>query len=242
MKNKIEFCPDKIHWSIAISTNFFECCLVYCETSSALMYQNFWSTPDECLALQCKPQSLAARICARFAQAQFEPQSHKTNLLKIDSLNKVPYFVGHLNVLSLSHEKEVVAALVVKPLNNQQKILSAGVDCANIQRFINPIFQNKLIDRIATDQEKKWLHRHPENLPYFWAAKEAVSKVLKTGIGLVSWKEIEINCSSTYLKKCNVTLHGQAQKISEILKINTIILQNFSYQNYVIITAIGLEN
>lgn len=73
-----------------------------------------------------------------------------------------------------------------------------GIDLVNIKRFKELIENEKFINRIYTEYEieniknKKDEKRKVEIMAGTFAAKEAFSKALGTGIGKLSWKDIEI--------------------------------------------------
>jgi holo-[acyl-carrier protein] synthase len=72
--------------------------------------------------------------------------------------------------------------------------LATGVDLIEIDRIELVISrQGKAwLERIFTPAEQEYCGKRAESLAGRWAAKEAVAKALGSGIGDVSWKEIEI--------------------------------------------------
>lgn len=73
-------------------------------------------------------------------------------------------------------------------------VLHTGVDLIEVKRLQSAIERHgdKFLDRIFTAQEREQLKDNLPSLAARWAAKEAVAKALATGIGDVSWQEIEI--------------------------------------------------
>ena len=73
-------------------------------------------------------------------------------------------------------------------------MLRNGVDIIEIDRLvqINPKIRERFINRVYTELEKEICGDNNACLAGRFAAKEAVSKVLGTGIGPVRWKDIEI--------------------------------------------------
>lgn len=67
--------------------------------------------------------------------------------------------------------------------------------------------------RFFTAQELAYCQRRPERLAGRFAVKEAVAKALGTGIGDVSWTEIEIVCDGR--GKPELSLHGRALDIAK---------------------------
>jgi holo-[acyl-carrier protein] synthase len=73
-------------------------------------------------------------------------------------------------------------------------MLRNGVDIIEIERLaqISPEIRARFINRVYTESEKAICGDNNACFAGRFAAKEAVSKVLGTGIGPVSWKDIEI--------------------------------------------------
>lgn len=72
--------------------------------------------------------------------------------------------------------------------------LSSGIDLIEIERVREAIERHgdKFIARIFTEYEQKECKGRIPSLAARFAAKEAVAKALGTGIGDVSWLDIEI--------------------------------------------------
>ncbi len=73
-------------------------------------------------------------------------------------------------------------------------ILRSGVDLIEISRVSEVIARHgkHYLERIYTSAELEQCGKNIESLAGRFAAKEAVAKALGTGIGDVTWKEIEI--------------------------------------------------
>ena len=73
-------------------------------------------------------------------------------------------------------------------------MLRNGVDLIEIGRLekINPGIRTRFINRVYTETEKQICGNNYACFAGRFAAKEAVSKVLGTGIGEIRWKDIEI--------------------------------------------------
>lgn len=96
-------------------------------------------------------------------------------------------------------------------------ILRSGIDIIEISRLdeINPAIRQRFITRVFTRDEIAQAHDRTEALTGLFAAKEAVSKALGTGIGYVRWQDIEIvhlPSGQPILK-----LHSKAQTVAEQL-------------------------
>ncbi len=121
-------------------------------------------------------------------------------------------------------------------------IIGAGVDIVKINRIKKILSEKKdvFLDKIFTEKEKHYIckkNKRPETIAGMFAGKEAVSKVLGTGLGKVGWKDIEI-----YHDKKNkpyIKLQGEAIKISEGLDIDEIHLSISHERDFGIAIAVG---
>ncbi len=95
--------------------------------------------------------------------------------------------------------------------------LRSGIDTIEIARLddIRPEIRMRFIRRVYTAQEIKQARDRTEALSGIFAAKEAVSKALGTGIGKVSWQDIEILHHPT--GEPYLILHGKAKCVAENL-------------------------
>lgn len=100
-------------------------------------------------------------------------------------------------------------------------ILRSGIDTIEISRLedIQPNIRERFISRVFTSEEIAQARDRSEVLSGLFAAKEAVSKALGTGIGYVSWRDIEILHLQTGQPVVN--LHGNAEKVSDHLGLET---------------------
>jgi holo-[acyl-carrier protein] synthase len=73
-------------------------------------------------------------------------------------------------------------------------MVRAGVDLVDVRRIAALLdrYGERFTRRVFTGRELAECGRRPDRLAARFAAKEAVSKALGTGIGRVSWQEIEI--------------------------------------------------
>jgi len=95
--------------------------------------------------------------------------------------------------------------------------LRTGVDLIEISRVSEVIARHgkHYLERIYTSAEAAQCGRNVESLAGRFAAKEAVAKALGTGIGKVSWKEIEVLGDEQNAPL--LTLHGAAEQKSKEL-------------------------
>ena len=98
------------------------------------------------------------------------------------------------------------------------KILS-GVDTIRIDRLqqVNSAIRKRFFQRVFNPEELDFIKEIDERAAGIFSAKEAVSKVLGTGIGPIRWQEITIHHSQ--FGKPSVYLSGRAMAFSEQLGI-----------------------
>jgi len=96
-------------------------------------------------------------------------------------------------------------------------ILRSGIDTIEISRLeeIRPEIRERFISRVFTTQEIAQARNRNDVLSGLFAAKEAVSKALGTGIGRVAWQDIEI--IHLISGQPTVHLHGHAEIVAEQL-------------------------
>lgn len=96
-------------------------------------------------------------------------------------------------------------------------MLRCGIDMLEIQRVADGIdrFGERFLNRFFTQQEQIDCQNQPHRLAARIAAKEAVAKALGTGIGDVSWQDIEVRSSESGRPK--LYLHGHASKVADAL-------------------------
>jgi holo-[acyl-carrier protein] synthase len=93
--------------------------------------------------------------------------------------------------------------------------LRTGVDIIDIDRFTHAYlrFNQRFLSRVFTPTELAENGENMASLAARFAAKEAVAKAFGTGIGHITWQEIEIcrGCSGEPI----LHLYGAAQKLAE---------------------------
>ncbi len=99
--------------------------------------------------------------------------------------------------------------------------LKTGVDLIEIQRIANAIerYGERFLARVYTADELALIGEDQASLAARFAAKEAVSKALGTGIGAVSFQEIEILRDEA--RAPVLYLHGEAQQIAQKFGLTT---------------------
>jgi holo-[acyl-carrier protein] synthase len=100
-------------------------------------------------------------------------------------------------------------------------MLRVGVDMIEVERIRQGIERHgeRFLERFFTAQEREECHDVPLRLAARFAAKEAASKALGTGIGEVRWVDIEV-CSDDN-KRPYLVLHGAAARLAADLALHT---------------------
>lgn len=81
------------------------------------------------------------------------------------------------------------------------------IEIARIKRSLND-FGERFLKRVYTEREREWYGNRPNELAARFAAKEATSKALGTGIVGIRWKEMEVLPNRR--GKPVLILHGRA--------------------------------
>jgi holo-[acyl-carrier protein] synthase len=94
-------------------------------------------------------------------------------------------------------------------------ILSLGIDVVEIQSLDRDIAVGgrRFLERVFTNRELETCRERRDQLAARFAAKEAVAKVLGTGIRGVDWRDIEI--LPTKAASNRVILHGPALTVAQ---------------------------
>jgi holo-[acyl-carrier protein] synthase len=96
-------------------------------------------------------------------------------------------------------------------------ILKTGIDIIEIQRIQAALDRHgeRFLKRVFTELEITECRGRAEALALRFAAKEAASKALGTGIGPISWREVET--LHKWSGEPYLVLHGRAEKKAEKL-------------------------
>lgn len=97
-------------------------------------------------------------------------------------------------------------------------MIRCGVDMIECGRIAAGMERGgeRFLRRFFTDGERADCADKPRRLAARFAAKEAVAKALGTGIGDVSWQEIEIRTDGAR-RRPELHLHGAAKELAERL-------------------------
>ena len=125
------------------------------------------------------------------------------------------------------------------------QLFGIGIDVVEISRIEESIaeFGQKFLDRIFTAREQEYCQKQKRCAIHYaarFAAKEAVSKALGTGIGKeVSWLDLEVVRKES--GEPEVVLNGRAQSFAEkngvgAVKISLTHAQHYAAANAVILS------
>lgn len=122
-------------------------------------------------------------------------------------------------------------------------IVGLGTDIVEILRIGRMIERHgdHFLRKIYTDDEIAYCQRRREYLQHYagrWAAKEAIMKVLGTGLAKhVSWKDIEV--TSLPSGQPEVRLYGPCRDVARSLGIEKVLVTISHCREYATATAIG---
>jgi holo-[acyl-carrier protein] synthase len=119
--------------------------------------------------------------------------------------------------------------------------LAVGVDLVEIARVAEVLGRHpqRFLTRHFTPDEVTQCGSDPRRLASRWAAKEAVSKALGTGIGPVRWTDMEVLSDSRGAP--HLALHGSARRIAEGLGLQvwTVSLSDTRDHAVAVVVAVG---
>ena len=93
---------------------------------------------------------------------------------------------------------------------DKEGAVAVGVDIIEIARIerVLGLYGERFLRKVFTERERERYRHRPQELAARFAAKEATSKALGTGIIGIRWKEMEV--VGNRRGKPVLTLHGQA--------------------------------
>jgi holo-[acyl-carrier protein] synthase len=120
--------------------------------------------------------------------------------------------------------------------------LKTGVDLVEIERLQLTIerYGERFLQRVFTEKELAEVGSNTASLAARFAAKEAVAKALGTGIGVVSWHEIEIQRGPA--REPRLYLSGAAYKLAVNLGLQTWSISLSHTRTHAIAMAVAIGN
>jgi holo-[acyl-carrier protein] synthase len=119
-------------------------------------------------------------------------------------------------------------------------VIAAGVDLVEISR-IQAVLErhgDRFLRRVYTEGELAYANGRLSALAARWAAKEATAKALGTGIGAVSFREIEVVCDAQ--GKPGLSLHGNAAQLAARLKLSQFALSLSHSADHALAFVVGM--
>jgi holo-[acyl-carrier protein] synthase len=119
--------------------------------------------------------------------------------------------------------------------------LSVGVDLIETHRIARALerWGDRFLQYVYTPEELAYCRRHVPELAARFAAKEAVSKALGTGLRGVRWQEMEV--LSDARGKPLVQLHGRAKKRAEELGLDQFAISLSHSRRYAIAFVVAKD-
>ena len=120
-------------------------------------------------------------------------------------------------------------------------MLINGVDMIEIHR-VKRVFDSygqRFLDRVFTLEEKRYCRGRAPQLASRFAAKEAVMKLLGTGVRGVTWKDVEVTRQRGQAPK--IVLHGTALARAERIGLKQIAL-SLSHSNVFAVASVVGES
>jgi len=116
---------------------------------------------------------------------------------------------------------------------------SVGIDLIEIKRIESAVKQwdKRFLNRVYTEAELKICQGRIASLAAHFAGKEAIMKVLGTGVKGIGWREIEILPNTE--GKPLVQLYGKARERAKKLNLSEFSISLSDTKQYAIATAIG---
>ncbi len=120
-------------------------------------------------------------------------------------------------------------------------MLSVGVDLIETERIARALerWGDRFLQYVYTPAELDYCRKHVPELAARFAAKEAVSKALGTGLRGVKWREMEV-LSDTRGKPL-VRLHGRARKRAEELGLDKFAISLSHSRRYAIAFVVASD-
>ena len=111
---------------------------------------------------------------------------------------------------------------------------TVGVDIIETERIAHSIarFGDRFLQRVYTHRELVYCNGRVSSLAVRWAAKEAVSKALGTGIGDICWQDIEI--LNDERQRPAIQLHNAAADLATKLGITSLAISLSHTKKYAV--------
>jgi holo-[acyl-carrier protein] synthase len=99
--------------------------------------------------------------------------------------------------------------------------VGVGIDVVDVARFRLALERRpKIVERLFTEGERRDARARPERLAARFAAKEAVMKTMKVGVGSAPWRSIEVTLDDAGAP--SVLLHAPTRELANSLGFTTL--------------------
>jgi len=128
------------------------------------------------------------------------------------------------------------------PLSPPQGVnIAVGIDIIEVDR-VRKVYEHhgeRFLKRVFTEMEVRQCRGKATRLAGRFAAKEAISKALGTGIHGVAWREMEI--VQLRSGRPTVTLHGNAKRRAQLLGISAFDISIADLNAFSIAVAVAIQ-
>ena len=128
------------------------------------------------------------------------------------------------------------------PLHTPQGVnIAVGIDIIEVDR-VRKVYEHhgeRFLRRVYTEAEIRQCRGKATRLAGRFAAKEAISKALGTGIHGVAWREMEV--VQLRSGRPTVTLHGNARRRAELLGLSAFDVSIADLQTFSIAVAVAVQ-
>lgn len=128
------------------------------------------------------------------------------------------------------------------PLHVPQGVnVAVGIDIIEVDR-VRKVFEHhgeRFLKRVFTEMEARQCRGKATRLAGRFAAKEAISKALGTGLRGVAWHEMEV--VQLYSGRPTVTLHGNAKRRAELLGLSAFDVSIADLAQFSIAIAVAVQ-
>lgn len=117
-----------------------------------------------------------------------------------------------------------------------------GVDIVKVSRIVEMLEHPRFLQKVFTDKEIEYIekrNRNPETVAGLYAAKEAISKVFGTGIGIMSFHDVEIRHDTK--GQPFVLFQPNARQMLDDRKLANIELSISHEKEFATAVAVGIE-
>ena len=118
-------------------------------------------------------------------------------------------------------------------------MIYTGIDMIEIDRIEKVLneYHERFLNKIFTKNEQIYCKKRPKQLASRFAAKEAVMKLLGTGVRGIPWKSIEVYRPRG--KAPEIRLYGNAKRKAEELGIKEIAISISHSRNYAVASVVA---